>query len=287
MDALLLLVSATVFSLMLSIGINYRLSTLRAFLQDRTAVLQGLTAALLVFPGLAFLLLLLFDLPVEIATAIAILAACPGAPLITKRSQMVQADPDHVSSLQLVLAVSAAVVTPIVLSVFHRAFDLATENVTALNVGLQIVQVTLLPVVIGMVFRVLAPSWAEKLNGSLTRVANGLFVLMALSIVVVLVISSELRASLLIGWGPAFVILTLTVAAVVSGHLIGGPNMQRRAGVAIASLARNVGLALYIVELELRDGAMNLFPPILVYMLIGILVQVAYSLWLKKSSADQ
>jgi BASS family bile acid:Na+ symporter len=118
-------------------------------------------------------------------------------------------------------------------------------------------------------------------------VANILFIVMALTIVAVLVISSELRASLLIGWGPVLVILILTVTAVVLGHLIGGPDRQRRAGVAIASLARNVGLALYIVKSSMGDMSAGLLAPILVYMLVGIVVQVAYSVWLKRVSATQ
>lgn len=274
------LVTVTIFTLMLTIGINKSFAELVSLWQKRGKLVRAFFAVIILVPAVAFILLLVFDLSPGSATGIALLAACPGAPLTTKRSQMAQADPDYISSLQLLLAISAVVVTPILLAIFSVGFQLTTEGISPYIVARQIASVTLLPVIIGLTFQHFAPRLCNTLRSPINRLADILFLLMVIAIVAVVVMKPELRSALLIGW-PAFAaILIMASLAVLIGHILGGPLKGERAGLAIACLARNLGLTLFIVALS-GDNQQEI-PTLAVYAFAGFAVQIAYTIYLKR-----
>jgi bile acid:Na+ symporter, BASS family len=69
------------------------------------------------------------------------------------------------------------------------------------------------------------------------------------------------------------------------GHLLGGPVPDERAALAIASIARNVGLALFITVLNRVEQAV--LPTLLSYMIVGAIVAIPYSRWSKRRVARQ
>ena len=128
MQILLIFTAVTVFTLMLSIGINQPVRKLLAFWKQPDVLIPALISVIVLVPATAVLLLRVFNLPPEVATGLAILAAAPGAPMTTKRSQAAAADIDYVSSLQLTLALLAVIVTPVTLAIFYGLFDLTIDR---------------------------------------------------------------------------------------------------------------------------------------------------------------
>lgn len=280
MDIVLSIASVTIFMLMLTIGLNHPLKQL--IMQKRDLLVRGLLSVLVLVPAIAFVLLLVFDLPPESAGAIAILAAAPGAPLTTKRSQMAGADLELVSSLQLASALLAILVTPIILSIFNAAFALPIEEASPAKIASQVASVTLLPVIIGLTVTRLAPSLVERFGGWVTAVANALFLIMIMSLIVVVFGSPEIWSSLLLEPPVLIALLILAVAAVFFGYALGGPRNDRRAGLAIASLARNIGLAAFIAALG--PDPSRVLPTILAFMFVGIAVQIPFAIWIKRQN---
>ncbi|MGF1488842.1 MAG: bile acid:sodium symporter [Prochloraceae cyanobacterium] len=78
----------TIFVLMLAIGINLSFEELLSFYRQPRLLLPILLAVVLLVPLLVFVLLSLFDLPSGVVSGLVLLAATPGAPLMTKRSVM-------------------------------------------------------------------------------------------------------------------------------------------------------------------------------------------------------
>jgi BASS family bile acid:Na+ symporter len=274
------LVTVTVFTLMLTIGINRSLSELMSLWNRRMSMFRAFIAVIVLVPAATYLLLSVFDLTPGVATGIALLAASPGAPLTTKRSQMAHADPEYISSLQLLLALSAVLVTPTLLAIFSAGFDLTTEGVTSYAVAGQIASVTLLPVTIGLTFQHFAPGLCTTLRNPINRLADILFLLLVIALIALIVTTPELRSAMLIGWPGFIVIVLMAVLAVLFGHVLGGPRKGERAGLAIACLARNLGLAMFIAGLS--GSEQQEVPSLLVYMFAGVSVQVAYSVWIKR-----
>ena len=280
MDILLILVNVTVFTLMLTIGINHSLGQLTALWREPGVLLRSLISVLVVVPVVAIVLLWLFDLPPYIVTALAVLAAAPGAPLTTRRSQMAGADLTYVSTLQLTLALLAVAATPLILAIFYALFELTIEHVSPLEVASQVARVTFLPVVVGLVLQLAAPKLIAKARKPLNILANILFLLLAFAIIVAIAVVPDLREGLGVGWAAYAAILILAVAAIVSGHLLGGQRLDRRAGLATATLARNAGLAVFI--LGLTESGYPSIPVVVVYMLLGSVTALPYGIWIKR-----
>jgi len=86
--------------------------------------------------------------------------------------------------------------------------------------------------------------------------------------------------TLMLGWLPIGTIIVMVASSLAIGHLLGGPSREHRSALAIASIARNVGLALFIAQLS--DYGQNFIPTLLTYMILGGLLAVPYSLWSKR-----
>jgi BASS family bile acid:Na+ symporter len=277
---LLYFVSLTVFTLMLSLGVNHSFEQLTSLWRRPGLLLRSLLAVVFLVPMVVVLLLWVFDLPPAVATGLAVLAAAPGAPLTYKRSQMAGGDPTYTASLQLTLALLAVGITPVILALFHVLLGLVIEGVRLFQVARQVAQVTFLPVIIGLSLQQFAPRLAEVLRKPVSMLANILFILLLLILVLLLAFLPESRALLNVGGRLGVAILFMVVVSLTIGHLLGGPRRDQRSALATACIARNVGLALFIAELG--DYGQHLVPTILTYMILGGLLAIPYAVWNKR-----
>ena len=283
MKLVLAFTALTIFTFMLAIGLNEPLEKLISLWRRPAILLRALFAVIVVVPILVGFLLWLFDLPPAVATGLALLAAAPGAPLTTKRSQIAAADTVYVSSLQLTLALLAVVVTPLILAIYYALFELSIEAVSPIQVASQVARVTFLPVVIGLLLQHFSPKFTTLVRKPLNILATILLVLLVLLIVAILSVTPELRAQLLLGWQPTAAIAIMAVAALAVGHFIGGPRPEQRGALATACVARNFGLALFITGLS-EVGAASM-STLVVYLVLGAATAIPYALWIRRQVA--
>jgi BASS family bile acid:Na+ symporter len=279
MDNVIILnfVTLVIFSLMLAVGLNRSLEQLTFLWSLPALLLRSLLAVIILVPVVVGLLLRLFDLPPPVTTGLAVLAAAPGAPLLIKRAEMAGGGTNYAASLQLMLALLAVLVTPLILSAFGGFFELPTERVTPFEVALQVGEVTFLPVVIGLLIQRISPGIAGRIAKPVRVIANALLILLFLVVIVLVVVAPDLRAMLWLGWLPTVVIIIMVGVSLAIGHLLSGPPQERRSVLAIASIARNVGLALFIANL--CDYGQQFIPTLLSYMILGALLAVPYSVY--------
>jgi BASS family bile acid:Na+ symporter len=76
------------------------------------------------------------------------------------------------------------------------------------------------------------------------------------------------------------VIAILVIVSLAIGHFLGGPDDDKRSVLAIACIARNVGLALFIAVLN--DMQEKVFPTLVAYLMIGSCLGIFYSIWNKR-----
>lgn len=272
--ALLILARITIFALMFAVGVNLSLERLIFLWRKPDWLLRTLLAVVVLVPLLVVLLLKLFHLPPEVATGLALLAAAPGAPLTAKRIQMVGASHFQAAGLQLTLALAAVLVTPITLQIFNVLFTLGTERVTFLEVSRQIALVQLLPITLGLAIQKYAPGVASRISKPLSLIADGLFLLL----VIVLLIPA-FRLTLQIGLGPIIVMILMVSVSLGIGHGVGGSDVERHTALAIACIARNIGLALFIAILNNIEKLV--FPTLVSYAIVGAIVALPYTRWSK------
>jgi len=281
---LLAFVTVTIFSLMFAIGINHSFWEVTSLWRRPELLLRSLLAVIVLVPALVGFLLWVLELPPEVATGLAVLAACPGAPLTYKRVEMAGGDPTYTASLQLTLALLAVVVTPLILASFYALFEMVGEQVAPIHVVRQVAEVTFLPVIMGLVIRRLAPGIAEAMGKPVRVLANALFIVLFVVLIILLIVSPDFRMTLNLGGLPTAAIIIMVGGSLAIGHLLGGSSQEQRSVLAIASVARNVGLALFIAQLS--PYGHNFIPTLLTYMIVGALLAVPYSVWSKRQIAQ-
>ena len=275
---LLLLVKTTIFTLMLAIGVNLSFQQLISLWRRPGLLLRSLLAVILLVPLVVILLLRWLDLPPAVATGLAVLAAAPGAPLTHKRSQMAGGSLSYSASLQLTLALLAVLVTPLTLAIFHALTEIQTENVRLLEVARQVALVQLLPVSLGLLVQHFGPKLAAMIDRPLNVIANILFLAL-----VILALIPGFRMIAHLGGLPILAIVMTVLVSLVIGHILGGPAPDERSALAVASIARNIGLALFITTLSGVEK--EIIPTLLSYMILGAIVAIPYSLWSKRRVA--
>ena len=278
-DAILLFTGVVVFAQMFDIGLRQGPGDLARLFGRPGLLLRSLLSVLVIVPLAAFVLVATLPVPREVALGIVLLAAAPGAPLTTRRSQMAGADDGYVTALQLTLAALAVVFMPAAVAAFGPVLDPSVPTPAPGQVARQIAVVTILPVTLGWLFARFAPGILRRRAPLLSRAAKVLFLAFALVVVLALAFVPDLRASILIGWAGAGTLAAMAAVGIAAGHLLGGPGAERRGGLATASVARNLGLALYVAESA--PETVDAIPTILTYALIGILLAVPYALWIK------
>ena len=279
---LLHFVTVVVFSQMLAIGINQPFEDIMSLWHQPELLLRSLLAVIVLVPMVVGLLLWGLDLPPTVATGLALLAAAPGAPLMAKRTRMAGGDPAYAASLQLKLALLAVVITPLTLGIYYTLFELVTERVTPFKVALQVAEVTFLPVTIGMFIQLLAPTFARRIGKFVRIFANVMFLALFILLIVILALKPDLRAMLNLGWLPTAAIIIMLVLSLGIGHVLGGPIRVQRSVLAIAGIARNIGLALFIAGLS--DYGEKIIPTLMTFTILGALLAIPYSIWSKRQT---
>ena len=272
------LVTITIFSLMLAIGVNLSFAELLYLWRRPVILLRTLLAVVVLVPLVVIFLIRLFDLSSGITTGLALLAAAPGAPLTTKRSQMAGGTFPYSVSLQLTLALLAVLITPITLDIFYVLFDLEIDSVMISQVFQQVARVQFLPIILGLLIQKFSPKITSVIGKPLILIANTLFLLL-----LIILIIPGFRLILQIGILPLVVIVMMVVVSLAIGHLLGGSEVDKRSALAIACIARNIGLAMYISYLS--KSQQQVMPTLISYVILGALIAIPYSSWSKRQVA--
>ncbi|MEA5532581.1 sodium dependent transporter [Crocosphaera sp. XPORK-15E] len=276
---LVIIVKVTIFSLMLAMGINLSLEKMLSLWRKPALLFRALLAVVVLVPLVVVALLKLFNLPLGVTIGLVLLAASPGAPLTTKRTQMAGARFRNSASLQLTLALLAVVITPLTLAIFAILFQSIPDKVTMLDVAKQVTIVQFLPVSLGLLLQKFGAKYAVVIAQPLTFIANSLFLVL---IILACIVGVPLLSKL---WGlPLVVIAIMVIVSLGIGHALGGPDEDQRSILAISCIARNVGLALFIAILNGLEK--QVMPTIVVYLMVGAVFGVLYSIYHKRKLAE-
>jgi BASS family bile acid:Na+ symporter len=269
------LVRLTLFMLMFSLGLDFSRQQFLAFWREPGLVLRSLLSTLVVFPLLVVLVLMIVKLPEFAVIGLIVLAAAPGAPLTTRRIKMAGGDFRYGTDLQITLAVLAIVTAPLVLALFDLAYDDVHLGISPRQVALNVAMVQGLPIGLAVLLSRYWPRPATAMSATVGKAANILFMVLALVLIV-----TGFELVLEAGWRAVLAISLLVVLALAAGHLLGGPDARTRTALAIATVARNMGLALFITVLsgtEKRELAM-----LVAYTALGFALAVPYQLWRRR-----
>ena len=274
-------VQVTVFTIMLGMGLNLSLKELGSLWGRPGLMVRSLLAVVVLVPlALMGLSPLLIHLGVSLGAgmALVVLAACPGAPLLTTRAATAGGDFVYATGIQLYSSFLAILATPIILFFFSRPYPETHQTIHPMAIAKVVAFVQLLPIGIGLALRLLRQSVA----GTLARWAVRLSKIFLLVLVLILLVAS-FSLILAIDWADILSIVLFAAAALAIGHFLGATEPALRSALAVGCIARNIGLALVITVFNKQMG--NVVPFLIAFMILGSVVAIPYSVWMKKRVA--
>jgi bile acid:Na+ symporter, BASS family len=267
-----LLIPLTLFTVMLALGLGLPADALAQWRRHWPLLLRAEVATCLLVPLIGFALLSTppaRTLSVEARHAIALMAACPSAPLILRKAGKSGGDHSLAGLLQVGAALAAIVTVPLLADLGEWVFGVDGWDVLPRQVALQVGKVQLLPLLLGVVLRRSFPAAVERLRAPIDRLANGLLILL---VVAVLAKTAPLLLSFGAGNLAALALMALLVAlSLALGYGAAGEGRERRITTALVTSMRNPGLALLLAS-TYAPQLPGVKLGVLLYVLITVLV---------------
>jgi bile acid:Na+ symporter, BASS family len=268
----------SLMAIMLSQGLGLTPGRQLAFWKERPLLMvRSLVVILVLVPIAALAILRLLEPSPAIVIGLAILAASPAGPFQLLNIYKKGGSLVYLGTLHQTLALLAIVTVPAVLYLLSQALSFQAE-VGVLQVAKTVGQTILLPVLVGIAIGFFFPQAAEKIGPPLGKVAEIVFYILAIPILVKtfgLLLKMDIRSY--------FVMAVFIVVNLALGHLLGPRDAQERTTLAMESGARNFRLAMAIGVLNFsQEQALPVFIP---YIILFVAISTIYLKWRQRQAA--
>ena len=144
----------------------------------------GFVCQLLLLPIVAYILILILNLPVEIALGIMIIAAAPGGVTTNVMTKFANGDVALSVSLTAIISILSIITVPLI--VFTSAdllgISFASENINISGTAIKMALVVAVPVLIGMAIRRFADSFISSRSSLINKITGILFLIVFVAI---------------------------------------------------------------------------------------------------------
>jgi BASS family bile acid:Na+ symporter len=236
-------------------------------------LVRSLLSMNVIMPIVAAAVALLFSLRREIEIALILLAVSPVPPVLPNKQAKAGGNVSYAVGLLATLALVAIVFVPLSVKLVGRLFG-QDLHVPVAPIAMVVLKSILMPLVIGMVVRSVAPAFARRFSGPLSTTGT---VLLLLGIVPVF-FAAWPAIMALVGDGTLLAIVLFTVVALVVGHLLGGSAPEERSVLALSTATRHPGVAMAVASAVTPDPK-PIAAAVLLAVLVSAVVAFPYVKW--------
>ena len=165
--------------IMLGLGLGLKLEDFGRVLKSPKDFIVGFISQLIILPIVAYILILIFRAPPEIAIGVMIIAAAPGG--VTSNIMTKFADGDVALSISLTAVISLLSIITVPLIIFTSADFLGitemSQNISMTGIALKMFLVVTVPVILGMIIRKFAENFIASKVGIFNKLNIVLFVI--------------------------------------------------------------------------------------------------------------
>src|SRR5262245_469198 len=276
----------TIWALQLSIliivfglGLKTRIDDLLSMVRRPSLLARSLLGVFVVMPLVAVLLGRALDFQHVVVVALIALAISPLPLLVPSTLTKLGGRPSQAMALLAAVALLSIVIAPALVELLKLFFG-PPLTVSSGKVAAVIAVTVLLPLVAGMLFRVVLRDLAERIELPISIVGNVVLRLAAL----ILLAMSWSAVWPLVGNGTIIAIAIFVVAGLAAGHLLGGPAPGGRTVLALATAFRHPGIALAVPAATFLEE--SLVAVILLYLLVSVIAGVPYAIWRQRVSGE-
>ena len=159
--------------IMLGLGLGLKIEDFTRVLKTPKDFLIGFFCQLIILPLVAYLLIIIFNTPPEIAIGVMIIAAAPGGVTSNILTKFANGDVALSITLTAVISLISIITVPLIIFTSADLFGITniSQNVSMTGIALKMFLVVTVPVVLGMIIRKFAENFVtskikifEKLN---------------------------------------------------------------------------------------------------------------------------
>ncbi len=165
--------------IMLGLGLGLKLEDFGRVLKTPKDFIVGFVSQLIILPIVAYILILIFRAPPEIAIGVMIIAAAPGG--VTSNIMTKFADGDVALSISLTAVISLLSIITVPLIIFTSADFLGitemSQNISMTGIAIKMFLVVTVPVILGMIIRKFAENFIASKVGIFNKLNIVLFVI--------------------------------------------------------------------------------------------------------------
>ncbi len=274
MLALQLSILSTVFSF----GLKATAGDLLYVLRRPRLLVRSLLAMFVIMPVLVIVLIRIFNFSQAVEVLLVSLAISPIPPLLPQRELKAGGRAEFGLGLMAFLAILSIASIPLELELFQLYFQRAL-SVPATGLAGVVLKAAIAPLIAGMLIHAFAPALAARIEPTMAAIGK---ILLPLAALVVLVgASSAIWA--LVGDGTVIALVTFVVAGLVIGHVLGGPDRDHSAVLALSTACRHPAIAFMVASSNFPEHHFG--PLVLMYVLINGIVGIPYLMWQRRAVA--
>jgi len=278
-ESLLLILKLAVSGLLIAVGAGASFSDVLYLWRRPGLLVRSLLAMYVLVPLAAVGLAKAIPLSPGVELVFLVIAVSAGAPLIPRRLRFEAGT--YLVSLVITSSIISIVMVPAWLAMLSHMLG-TTEAFPFRSAAIVMTKSFLVPVVLGMclgrVLQVIAPHFRSQIVDVLFALSAFLF----LGALLMLVIGNWQVFLEVRGPGIAAVFLLMLIA-MVTGHLLGGPDPAHQTALSIACCTRHLGIATIVAETFRGPRAMVLLTA---YLVASALVTIPYLRWRHQQAAS-
>ena len=165
--------------IMLALGLGLTSQDFLRVAKQPKDFLVGLVCQLILLPIIAFLLLKIFNLPLEIALGVMIIAAAPGGVTSNVLTKFAKGDVALSISLTAIISLISIISVPFIVFKSAELLEVAeiSKEISMIGISMKMFLVVTLPVLIGMLIRKFATNFVMSKSQLIERISVFLFVI--------------------------------------------------------------------------------------------------------------
>lgn len=275
----------SLFLIMFGIGISLKPSDFTAIFKKPKALAVGLLGQMVLLPIIAFSIALLFQLPPEIAVGLIIIALAPGGATSNMFTYLSRGD----VSLSISLTAFVGLITPFTIPIFvalsmnHFMGENAAIELPIIKTIIQLLIITVIPVILGMFTLFRWPVAAKKMEVWL-KWFSIFFLLLIIALIVLK--NADNMANFFAQAGIATLTLNLVVLSL--GYFIAQYtklSLPQSITIGFEVGIQNGTLALVVAGTLIGNEVMMI--PAVTYSLIMFFSGAAFGWWINKKHIDE
>lgn len=274
-----ILLTVSLAGLVLTVGLKSVQGDLIYVLRRPALLFKAFLAVDVIPVAVAVPLALLLPLEPIVKAGIVMMAISPVPPLVPGQELGLGGRKEYAYGVYVAIALLAMVTVPIASDLAGRAFG-REDSPSFLLVAKSVLMGVVIPLVVGMTVRLVAPAVAARLAPWVYWLS--MFLVFAAFVPILVAIWPEMIR--LVGNGTLAAMAAVTAIGLAGGHLLGGPDLRDRSTLAIASSIRHPGIAMMLANANFGDKHVS--AAVLLFLIVGIAVGIPYRQWIKRRAPD-